>query len=103
MSTGLSLVLNLSMDYTMGDNIKVRPSEGGVDVATDIVDDVHYPIYKAALGDEGDAELVSSANPIPTCDLQSEELLKNIFIQLKKLNMYMAMLTEFEISDNEIE
>lgn len=86
----------------MADNIKVRPSEGGVDVATDVVDDIHYPIYKTALGDDGDAKLVSSSNPIPVCNLRSEELLENISIQLKKLNMHMAMLIEFEISDNEV-
>jgi len=87
----------------MADNIKVRPSEGGVDVATDVVDNIHYPIYKTAIGDDGDADLISASNPIPVSDLSSVEFLKNILIQLKKLNAHMAMLTEFEISDNEVE
>lgn len=84
----------------MDDNIKVRPSEGGVHVATDVVDGVHYPIYKTAVGDGGDAVLVSQETPVPVSSAYSDEILNNILAELKKLNFHMSLLTDVNISDN---
>lgn len=50
------------------DNIYVKPSADvkRVSVATDLVDDVHYPIYKPAVSEEGAEPVpVSAANPMP--------------------------------------
>lgn len=86
----------------MNDTIKIRPAEGGVDVATDVVDEVHFPIYKAAVGDDGEAKLVSSVNPLPVSSFRTEILLKNILIQMEKLNFQLSLLTEIEIGNSEV-
>lgn len=46
----------------MTDNIDVKPSadSSAVSVATDVVDEVHYPVYKVAFGEDGSATLVDS-------------------------------------------
>jgi len=51
----------------MADNVKVTPSSenGAVDVSTDNIGGIHYPIYKAAYGVDGSATLVSPSNPFP--------------------------------------
>lgn len=86
----------------MADNIKVRPSEGGVNVATDVVDGVHYPVYKTAVGDDGKAVLVSPEVPFPTSSSNVEEILQQMLMQLKKMNSYLAMLTDIDIANNEV-
>lgn len=86
----------------MSDNIKVRPSEGGVNVVTDVVDGVHYPVYKIALGEDGTAVLVSSEVPLPIGSSNMEELLKQILTQMEKVNFQLALLTEVDVSNNEV-
>lgn len=86
----------------MADNIKVRPSEGGVNVATDVVDGVHYPVYKTAVGDDGEAVLVSSQTPLPISSSISEEILQQVLVQLKKINSQLVMLTDVDITDDEV-
>jgi hypothetical protein len=51
----------------MADNIKVEPSTevGAVNVATDDVGGVHYPVYKTAFGVDGAATPVSKSEPLP--------------------------------------
>ena len=57
----------------MADNILVEPGKkNAVNVATDEVDSVHYPIYKMATGADGEAELVDSDNPL---HMESDSLL----------------------------
>ena len=81
----------------MVDNIKVRPSEGGVNVATDVVDGVHYPVYKTAIGDDGAAVLVSPSDPLPVSGSVSEELLKSILENLKMINVQLSLLTDVDL------
>lgn len=87
----------------MSDNIKVRPSEGGVNVATEVVDGVHYPVYKIATGVDGEAVLVSTEIPFPTSSSNMEEILQQMLVQLKKINSQLVMLTDVDIADNEVE
>ncbi len=87
----------------MADNIKVRPSEGGVNVATDVVDGVHYPIYKVATGMDGNAIPVSDEIPFPTTSSIIEEILQQMLLQLKKINSQLVMLTDVDIANNEVE
>ena len=52
----------------MSDNVRVNPGEKAtaITVATDEVDDVHFPIYKQGFGLEGvEPTQVSADNPIP--------------------------------------
>lgn len=86
----------------MADNIKVRPSQGGVNVATDVVDDVHYPIYKTAIGDQGEAVFVSATDPLPISDVNADEILLLILGQLEKINFQLALLTEVDIDNQEV-
>jgi len=54
----------------MADNVGVRPSTttGSVSVATDEINDVHYPIYKVAWGADGIANPASHDYPFPVAD-----------------------------------
>ena len=59
----------------MADNIGVRPSTttGSVTVATDDVNNVHYPIYKQGYGLDGTTPVsVSQTNPLPVVDFLIE-------------------------------
>ena len=58
------------------DNIDVKPStnRNAVSVATDVVDGVHIPIYKQAIGGDGEANPVGYDNPIPVQDTQAAML-----------------------------
>ena len=51
----------------MADNIAVEPSAaaGAVDVATEDISSVHYPVNKLAHGAAGSASIVAKANPLP--------------------------------------
>lgn len=96
----------------MTDNVKVNPSlnNNAVNVATDEIDSVHFPVYKHAFGKDGTATLVSSNDPLPI-NLSGEQgndlitstyLLNNILTELKILNAYNArgygeMLTEDDL------
>lgn len=56
----------------MADNIGVRPSTttGSVNVATDDIGGVHYPIYKQAYGSDGEAISVDLATPLPVTTVE---------------------------------
>jgi len=51
----------------MTDNIAVEPSghSDRVDVATDEIGGVHYPVYKSAYGADGSITQVDGSNPMP--------------------------------------
>lgn len=51
----------------MADNIKVRPGTGtrALDVATDDIGGVHYPVYKTSFGADGSVTQVDNNNPLP--------------------------------------
>lgn len=81
------------------DNIDVNPGTqtNKVSVATDVVDNVHYPVYKLAVGDDGEAGLVTDENPVPmeALGLVDEfrnllEVNREILNQLKTMNAHFA-------------
>lgn len=102
----------------MADNIPVNPAidAGAVDVATDEITDsegkvTHYPVYKFAVGKDGEAILVSLDNAIPitagSADLSRNsndtEIFVGILNQLKILNLYMAEGFNFTFTEEDIE
>ena len=91
----------------MTDNITVHPSteDNRVSVATDEVDQVHYPIYKLALGADGEAVLVSADTPIPvqvtahTHESDSVTLLNEISAKLSTLIEYESLLHKVDLEE----
>lgn len=65
----------------MPDNIKVYPSPEGtaVDVATDVVAQTHYPIYKIAKGGDGEATLIDDEYKLPVEDYWLQHAIRRIF------------------------
>ena len=51
----------------MADTVKVNPGSNpdAVNVATDHIGIIHYPIYKIAFGADGSVTQVNAANPLP--------------------------------------
>jgi len=95
----------------MSDNIKVIGSTetNAVNVATDDIDDVHYPIYKLAIGADGTAKLVgdgtASGGPVyvPAHDEIMTTLLNGILKEMRIMNIHLSMMTDNEISKAEID
>ena len=82
----------------MSDNVKVNPSlnNAAISVATDDIDNVHYPVYKLAIGPDGTAEHASADAPLPvSIDAISSVNLINkldeLLTELKILNAYNAL------------
>jgi len=81
----------------MPDNIDVTPSQEStrVTVSTDLVNGVHYPVYKQAFSLEGEVPVhVSTTDPMPvsikaTGGEMSElvDLNRGLLIELKLMNM----------------
>ena len=98
----------------MADNVKVKPSESasGVDIATDEVGSVHYPVYKLAVGADGEAVLVDTNNPVPVQTTPSElagaanaerlEVLEDILMQLKIMNVHLESITGERITCEDV-
>jgi hypothetical protein len=96
----------------MPDNIGVKPNTTtcSVQVATDEINEIHYPIYKIAYGEDGEAELVNADAPLPIESAQllleireTHHLLGHMLIQLKLQTEMMkeafnSTLTERDIS-----
>lgn len=88
------------------DNVKVKESDShtAINVATDEIDDVHFPIYKTAYGDDGSQTPVSKENPLPiTSDVESLCLLNNILTELKIMNLYNALAHNQELTKEDTE
>ncbi len=64
----------------MADNIAVRPSTAAtkVNVATDLVGGVHYPIYKTAYGADGAVTQASPASPLPVTEAALQASIGNV-------------------------
>jgi len=92
----------------MADNIPVNPATatGRVKVATDEVGDVHYPIYKLATGENGEAALIDTNNPLPvqtakqTHETDMVTVLNEISQKLSILIKYEAMLHKVDLEEN---
>ena len=97
----------------MTDSINVKPGKGGtaVPVATDVIDAVHYPVYKVSFGEDGAATLVDSDNGLPIAlparqthnFARQEELLEDIVLQLRLLNKYMSIGHDEEFTASDLE
>ncbi len=98
------------------DNIGVQPQTNlsSVKVATDEIEvdgkKVHYPIYKIAVGEDGEAILIDEDNPIPITltanDINRHSHLKEsideLVLQMKILNKYMAEGFDNEIKEEDL-
>jgi len=105
----------------MADNVKVKGSTdaNAVNVATDEIGSIHYPVYKTAYGADGSVTQVDATNPLPvtmdtgqtegagtvtkTLDDSASTLLNGILKELKIMNLHLTMMTDNEISKSEIE
>ncbi len=90
----------------MADNVGVRPSTttGSVSVATDEIEEVHYPIYKIAKGGDGEVTLIDADNPLPvaqqlTFETDALPILNEISLKLSKLLEYQALLHEIDLGE----
>ena len=95
------------------DNIPVNPAidAGAVDVATDEVTDsegnvTHYPVYKFAVGVNGEAELADADSPLPvqiakqTHETDSVIVLNEISRKLSVLIKYNAILHKIDLEED---
>jgi len=90
----------------MSDNVKVNPSlnNAAISVATDDIDNVHYPIYKHAFGADGTATQVDKDNRLPVQlsqlpnESNTEILLQEISGKLDILIQYQAMLQKIDLT-----
>jgi len=90
----------------MSDNVKVNPSlnNAAISVATDDIDNVHYPIYKHAFGTDGTATQVDKDNRLPVQlsqlpnESNTEILLQEISGKLDLLIQYQAMLQKIDLT-----
>lgn len=94
----------------LADNVKINPStrSSGIDVATDEIDNVHYPIYKVAIGANGEAIFIDGDNPLPVDVIESGTkhttdtvtILNEISKKLSILIKYEAMLHKIDLEDD---
>jgi len=90
----------------MNDNIKVNPSlnNNAVKIATDDINNVHYPVYKHAFGEDGSVTLVNADNPLPVAISHNPKendtvlLLNEICKKLDVLIQYQAMLHKIDLT-----
>jgi len=97
----------------MADNVTVEPAETGIEVATDEIGGVHYPIYKSAIGADGAITLVDSDNGMPisspesgpayTRDEQLLSVLQGITKELRIMNIHLSMITDNEVTKAELD
>ena len=95
----------------MADDIKVEPSskKHAVSVATDEIDNTHHPLYKMEFGADGEANLVSKNNPLPTTMANLNELMNElvplqhkILKELQIMNLYNAMAHNQELTKEDV-
>jgi len=81
----------------MADNVKVNPSlnNNAVNVATDHIDNVHYPVYKHAFGVDGSVTLVNANNPLPV-ELSKEPKENNTVVLLNKISNQLDILIQYQ-------
>ena len=112
----------------MAENIKVNPSgqPNAVTVATDVVGNVHYPIYKLAFSTGGelpvdvtdttplpvglrnsDGSLLGDlANPVfvdPVTRLDDQSVMVSVLAELKLTRLHLEEITEEDFHDQKIE
>ena len=94
----------------MADNVTFQTSRlstppTGTVVAADVVDGVAYQRVKIAVGEDGIVEDFSPASEITlsaTSILDLKSLGEEILGELKKMNIYLSLLTNEEIQDGEM-
>ena len=79
-----------------------RHQVGGDEKAADIVDRVTFPKIKVAAGRDGvEPDAVSAINPLPVVVIDNE-LAEKMLLELRKMNLHLAMLTDIYINDSEV-
>jgi hypothetical protein len=99
----------------MADNVGVNPGTdvGAVDVATDEIGGVHYPVYKMSYGIDGEQTPVSETNPLPVRRVeltertytQQERILEateNLLTELKIMNIHLQKMTGEKVLKGDI-
>jgi len=86
------------------DNVKVNPSlnNNAINVATDDIKGVHFPIYKHAFGKNGFATLVSSENRLPV-ELPNEPKESNTVLLLNEISSKLDILIQYQIMLHKID
>jgi len=99
----------------MADNIAVKGSSvtGAVQVATDDISGVHYPVYKLAFGADGTVTIVDADNGLPVSlpetansyvrDEQVLSALQGVIKELRIMNIHLSMMTDNEITRSELD
>lgn len=97
----------------MSDDIKVREAGSGLDhlVVTDEIGERHWPLFKMAYGDDGEAILVSASNSLPITDASNLLVMQNFTASLNDLiteqkltNLYLSRIVGEDLRiDNELE
>lgn len=79
----------------MADNTQVnaRTTEGDT-IATDDIDGIKHQRVKVQHGKDGEATDVSWDSPLPFYSSSLEELQMKILAELRRLNNYMALITD---------
>jgi hypothetical protein len=101
----------------MSDNVRITqnanstPPDGTV-IATDDVSGVQYQIMKLATGGDGEANLISSDNPITInipassaltrADIEITTLLKDILEQLKMQTLHLQEITDLVVEKDDL-
>ena len=98
----------------MADNIHVNPgtAAGKLQVATDDIGGVHFPIYKQAFGADGAQTPVSGSDPLPVLTVLAEktymqqeailEATENLEVQLKIMNVHLQAMTGEKITKEDV-
>lgn len=93
----------------MSDNIPVKPSDAAtrVNVATDVVEDVHYPIYKMAQGEDGAIVLISEDTPLyvktdAVTNSQILTALNELITEMKINNAYQALAHDSVLTEEDL-
>lgn len=92
------------------DSVKVSPSTRAtsVSIATDEINDIHYPIYKIAIGANGVVTFIDDDNPIPVNVVEAGTkyttdtvtILNEISKKLSTLIKYEAILHKVDLEDD---
>ena len=92
----------------MADNVTFQPDTlatppGDTVVATDEIDGVDYQKIKLVTGEDGEVENFSHSAPLPIIEIGLRDLMEQMLVQLKIMNMHLSELTHEEFQEGDIE
>lgn len=91
------------------ESVKVLPSTDptAIPVALDDVDGIKHPLYKSEFGEDGEATMVSSDDPLPVTDTGTDNpmlaMAEAIDTKLAIIIEHLSRITKEKITENEIE